>query len=161
MTKEEFDKIYDPNITKRDYDALKEQINMRFRKVVCLFNLKSKYGKYCWFDFANSGYECDDEGFFDENEYSEYIYINGDIKLPEPYGGVCEYRIPTRWLWTSDDDVKKEIETEVKRYKDEKELARVKAKLTRENRKKHLKDMKEVITSKLTKEELKCITFKK
>ena len=160
MTKEEFDKIYDPNIPKRDYDALKEQIDMRFRKVVCLFNLKSKYG---WFDFENGGYESDKQGFFDENKYRKYIGIYGDrdIKIPEPYGRKGEYQIPTRWLWTSDDDVKKEIATEVKKYKDEKELARAKAKLTRENRKKHLKDMKEVITSKLTKEELKCITFKK
>jgi hypothetical protein len=157
MIKEEFDKIYDPNITKRDYDALKEQIEARFREVVGLFNLKGYY----WFDFANLGFESEEDGFFDENEYSEYIDINGDIKLPEPYGGVCEYRIPTRWLWTSDNDVKKEIATEVKKYKEEEELARAKAKLTRENRKKYLKDMKEVITSKLTKEELKCITFKK
>lgn len=149
ITKEEFDRIYDPNITKRDYDELKTKIENRVSEVVIHL-----FGK-AWYDFANN-WEGND-GFFDENEYAEYIEVITPENLPAPYAD----DIPTRWLWTEDNVILSEMASAIRDAKIEKEKEKAKAKAYRENRKAHLKQMADIIRTKLTKDELKCITFKK
>lgn len=153
MTEDEFNKIYDPNITKRDYDTLKSEIEKRVSDVVHLFGNS-------WYDFGNSWGEKD--GFFDENEYAEYIDVITPRNLPAPYvsdsgGGL----IPTRWLWTDNNTILSEIANAIRAAKIKEEKEKAKAKAYRENRKAYLKQMADAIRTKLTKEELKCITFKK
>jgi hypothetical protein len=162
VTKELVDKLYDPNISKREYDSIIYAIDERFSDVVTLIHptITNRNG---WFVYGNFDYDSEeDEGHFDPDRYKDEICIGGKCLFPEPYCFTDEGNgyIPTRWLWTDDEDILKEYKKEVKQSKKEKERKKEKNKQKRKELKERKKKMKIIITSKLSKEELKYIQFK-
>lgn len=158
ITKEQFDKLQSENISKKEYDEIIRLIDDRFGEVVSLVNKN-----LVWFVYGNYDYNsADDEGWFDPKGFSEHISIGGEGNFPEPfcYSDQGFGFIYTRWLWTDDDVILKEYAAEVAEAKREREAAKSLAKQKREELKARKAAMKEIIKSKLTKEELKYIKFK-
>lgn len=161
MTKEEFDKLYSNDISKKEYDRIISLIDQRSSDVVMLI-----WPKICddgWFVYANYSYEDkESEGYFDINEYKKEICYGGDFKFPEPYCFTDEGLgyIPTRWLWTDDEEILKEFNTNVKKAEQSKSKKKQEAKQKREELKVRKAKFKEIIKSKLSEEELKYINFK-
>jgi len=156
------DKLYDPNISKREYDKIVDQIGDRTGEIwrqLC----KISNRKLDWWAFGND-VELDrgngsTGGEFDPNKYKKWIEITG--KYDRNYDEYdYDAGFPTEFLWTPDDKWQeivikniKELDTKIKR---DKELSKQK----REELKERKQKMRKVIESKLTKEELKYILFK-
>jgi len=166
ITKEQFDKLYSDNVSKREYDETIHLIYERFEEIVKKILPKRQRQ---WFDYQNCGYDNDTStGYFNPNTYKLEIGIGGEYAdLPEPYnmgsgieGGYLENSFPTRWLWTDDEEWLKEFNTNIEKYKQEKLQEKKLAKQKRDELKKRKAMFRGIIKSKLTKEELKYITFK-
>jgi hypothetical protein len=148
ITEAEFNKLYDANVSKREYDEIVSRIDERFYEIMATICPSLK--RTGWVDYGNCNYDADDSGgWFDPDYYKEEIEVGGQFTLPEPYNCGCSF--PTRWLW--EDNFKSEFDAEVEACKQEKE----KKKETLKSKK---AEMRKVIEAKLTKEELKFIKFK-
>lgn len=142
ITKEQFLKLKDPNITKGEYNSIINSIADRFTGI--MWDICSSLG---WWDYRN-------EVFYPENyDVDDDITLDGEYSIPEPY----DNGIPIRWLW---EDYREEFDKNVLEYENEKKLAKQKAKEKREKLKAKKQEMKQIISQKLTKEELKYIKFK-
>lgn len=152
LTKEEYFSLWSDDISKKQYDIIISKINDRFyyiMKTICI--------ELNWWDFDN-GWE-EGSGFFEPCDYyknsNTYITFRGNYRLPQPYSS-CP-NIPIRWLW---EDFEESFKKEVEEYKIKKEQDKIKAKEKRELAKINKENMRGIISSKLTKEELKYIKFK-
>lgn len=149
IDKEDFDKLFDENLTIKEQARIIELIDERAdyicRKYLLVKNTDT------WWDYDNGSKEVD--GQFDAELYREYIDI--DCSQLKPWTASCN-SFPTKWLWESDE----EIEAEIKSLSDEEQDKKEKAKQKRIDKKKQLDLLKKSISSKLTKEELKVIKFK-
>jgi hypothetical protein len=163
ITREKFDKLYSPDILKREYELLICDIDERFSEVVKLIrpNITKDRG---WFDYGNCNYDNDGDsnGEFQLRDYKTEIAIGGECSFPEPYCFSDEGSgyIPTRWLWTDDVKILEEYNKEVDKCKEEKLNKKQTDKQKREEKKILRAKFKEIIQSKLTKEELKYVSFK-
>jgi len=154
ITKEEFELLYDENITKKQYDCIISKIDARFYEIckMCLVKTNSS-----WFDYGNCGYERDPvNGFFDPNEYKEYIIIGGE-GLRYIDGMDLSEQFPTRWLW---EDFEEELKADNKADLAREEAKKQKAKQKREEKKIWKQKMIKQVKAKLTKEEFKFIRSK-
>ena len=153
ITKEEFDKLYDDSISKFEYDNIISKIDERFNEIIdaLLPNIR----KRGWVDYGNCSYYSDGpEGYFDPKKYREWIEIAGEYaSLPDPYN----YNFPTRWLW--EDTFKEEFDKEVLNAKINKMSEKEKKKQKRIELQERKNKFRKVIESKLTKEELKYVSF--
>lgn len=154
ITKEMFESLYSDSILKKEYEQIKKECSYRASNIMMLIHPKIKQNGG-WFVFSN--YNDHSDGFFDEHEYKEWIRFDGDFKvLPEPYID----SIPTYWLWTSNEDILKEFNSEVAKYKEEVEKEKSR-KIEKAKAKKEAKKLLIAsISSKLTPQELKIIKFK-
>jgi hypothetical protein len=112
-----------------------------------------------WFTYSNCGE--DDDGEFDPVLYEEVIIWTGRFPDYPIYGysdGCLE--IPTRWLWTDDEDILAEYKKEKQKVLAEKKNKEEEQKIARLAKKAQKEEMKKIISTKLTKEELNYITFK-
>lgn len=155
ITKEEFDSLFSIDITKRKYDEIIDRINSQafeiFKEILTLQN--RDYKNFYWFDYDNFDPDGPD-GFFDPEKYKENIFFAGDFKQFPVYGNY----FPTRFLWEDfESEVLKETKEAIDQQKKENQEKIKKIQEKEEKRKKII----ESIQSKLTKEELKLIKFKK
>jgi hypothetical protein len=152
ISKEDFDSLYSNTITKREYDAILRDIDYRFSRIIeHICPRVHEYGG--WFDYDTIG-EDENQGVFDPKKYMDFIYTRVERhRLPKPY----EQGIPTRFLW---EDFESEVKREIDKFRKKEENIKITAKQKRENLKQRKKQFKEIIQSKLTKEELKFIKFK-
>jgi len=171
ITKAEFDKLYSPDITKREYDEIVDRIDNRFFEIVKI--MIPRMNRKGWLDYGNCDYDSEDSnGKFDLYDYKTEIPVGGNYSiLPKPYeygsgepNGWMENSFPTRWLW---EDFEPEFRQAVAKEKREelraKELAKQKKELSKLKQvefNKNKAEMRKSITSKLTPEELKYISFK-
>lgn len=150
LTINEFRDVYNGNITKNKYDELISKIDDRLNYIIRNVMASEVF----WWDYSNGGPEKD--GYFEPSDYMEdgFITLDGRYTIPEPY----EYTdFPIRWLW---EDFEEEFKNDVKQFKAEKEAKKKSDKEKRETLKVKKAEMKKIISEKLTKEELKFITFK-
>lgn len=152
LLKEQYMALYDKNISKGRYDNIIQMVENRFDYI-----MKTICTKIDWYDYDN-GWE-ETSGHFEPNDYhyneDSYINFHGQYKMPPPYSNCPD--IPIKWLWEDfEDEFKKEIED----YKQSEIIRRESAKQKRAEVKIKKASMKEIIQSKLTKEELKYIKFK-
>lgn len=156
IDKKEFDSLYDDEITKKEYDCVMGRINDRFGEIILDLCPKARGGNN-WFDYGNLSYDGEVDGFFDPDEYKEWIdvfgYGNGTEKL-KIYG----YAIPTRWLW--EEDYVKEFEADVKAEQERELKAKRSRAASAKKRKEKRAKLKKSIEQKLTEEELRIIKFK-
>lgn len=149
---EDYESLYDPEITKSNYDAIIGKIENRFGYI-----MKTICTKLSWFDYDN-GWE-NNNGYFNPNEYhsgpDSYITFQGDYKLPPPYNTCPD--IPIRWLW---EDFEEEFRKEVNEFKEKESRRKQEMREKRIAAKEKRASIKSIIQSKLTKEELKFIKFK-
>jgi hypothetical protein len=159
ITELEFNKLYDENISKKEYDSLIGKIRNRINEI--LITLIPSLKKRGWWDYGNC--DCDSEksnGYFDAHLYRENIEIAGEnCRLPLSAFYNCDNSFPTRWLW--EDTFKEESDNEMKLAQEKKAAEKQAAKQKREAKKEQRAIMKEIIKQKLTKEELKFVVFKK
>jgi hypothetical protein len=162
ITKEQVNRLYDDRISKKEYDEIIELIDERFGDVVTLILPKITQGDG-WFVYGNYRYEDENnEGHFDIDQYKNEICIGGNCLFPEPYCFTDQGNgyIPTRWLWTDDDDILKEFHRKVERAKKETQKRKDLAAQKRQELQLRKAKFKAIIQSKLTKEELRYISFK-
>lgn len=163
INKEDFDKLYQDDITVKEYNRIIVLIDNRFGEVVLLIEPKMNQG-YNWFVYGNYDPESKmDDGEFDLAEYSQEIPIGGrNCGLKKPYDlGIDNMSfIPTRWLWTDDESIIKEYNEEVEKSREKDVTKAEHSKLKSLERKRKKQEFKTLIESKLTKEELKYIKFK-
>jgi hypothetical protein len=148
ITKEMFDKLYDDNITRKEYNSIIEIIALEVDEI-WRFILNANNRKIHWWDFANEGGE-NNPGRFDPEEYRERIEIAGDFT--RRHSGEYDDGFPTSFLWT---DYKPIVIEYYKKIAEADEAKRL-AKIVNNSRKKELIAS---IKSKLTAEELKIIKF--
>jgi len=155
-------KLNDPNVTKREYDAIIEEIGDRVDYIWRTL-LKISNRKLSWYAFQNDNYVDDgngsDGGCFDPEIDIEFIELYGDYEARDKDGDF-ETGFPTRFLWTDNDVWKQEVLNHIsenQRKEDEqKRLEHQKKNDSNAARDKVIASIK----SKLTKEELKYVTFK-
>ncbi len=158
IDKKEFDFLFSDEISKKKYDEIISKIENRTNYIVRKFSTKCE-----WWDFDNLGYESEKAGYFNPESYKEYIGYSGELSVPSLFEYCEEFptnncpEFPTRWLW---EDFEKEIEDKMSRAAGKKEEIKNRQKQKRLDRKQKLISLKESITSKLSKEELKAIKFK-
>jgi hypothetical protein len=152
ITKEDYLKLADDSISKREYDTIIGNIDNRFDEIMKFIAI----GKIHWYDYSNGDSHAEIDGHFVPNNYGirDYIGFEGDYTIPEPY---ADSGIPIRWLW---EDFEVEFKHEVEKYKSQKIKDKETNKVKRETIKTKKANMKLIIRSKLTKEELKFIKFK-
>lgn len=160
ITQEQVQKLATEDITVKEQRQLLSDIDDRVRHI--LHNvLKILGGNRAWYSYDN---EFDgDGGNFNYAEYKDDIGFVGRTSIKPPFGGDSfgeEFYIPTRWLWSSDEDIIKEYTEETEKVIAEEKLKKEQAKIKRDELKVRKAKMKEIITAKLTKEELKFIKFK-
>lgn len=155
-------KLNDPNITKREYDAIIEEIGERVDYVWHEL-LKISGRRLNWYAFQND-IEYDDGdgssgGSFDPETDGEFIELSGDYASREVDGDFAT-GFPTRFLWTDDDIWTKEVLNHIAqnkaKVKTAKQAEKQKTELAKVARTKAIESIK----SKLTKEELKYVSFK-
>jgi hypothetical protein len=150
IKKEEFDEIYNDNITKKRYNEIIEKIDKRFCEIVDF--LIEKHDNRGWFDYGNCDFNKD--GYFDPDLYRTTIHIGGQhLEIPLPYS----YEIPTRWLW---EDFKEEMKYGIEYFERKEKEKKLKEKTIKDKTKKKNKELRESIKSKLTKEEFSILKFK-
>jgi hypothetical protein len=147
LTKEEFDLLYDENISKKLYDEIISKIDMRMYEIVKDISIYPNISKF-WVDYHNGGKEVN--GYFDTHRYREYIFLDGEFTFPDYLNSSY---IPTRWLWS-------DYKSEIKELQEKEEKRKEKAKDSANKRKEKKETLKISIKSKLTPEELKIIKFK-
>lgn len=145
ITKAEFDSLYDDNISKKKYDAIIAKIDTRFYEIVSFMAPRVNEGE-------------DSGGYFEPEDYKEEIAVGGSwAELPPPYDYESDNSFPTRWLW---EDFEEEFKREVAKAKQKEVSEKLNAKQKRDDLKARKATMRPIIEAKLTKEELKYITFK-
>lgn len=155
-------KLNDSNVTKREYDAIIVEIGERvdyvWRELMKISRRKLK-----WYSFQNDRYSGDgdgsDGGYFDPAIDDEFIELNGDYAMRD-IDGDFENGFPTRFLWTENDVWKQEVLNHIvqneAKIKAAEKTKKKNAELSKVARTKAIESIK----SKLTKEELKYISFK-
>ena len=154
LNKEEFDKLYSENITKKEYNEIIKKIDRRFSEI--MLDLKPSIKKRGWFDYGNCTYTDSNGsyGYFDRTLYEKEIMIGGEYaELPEPFS----YYIPTKWLWQ---DYREEFDSMTREYIENLSKKKAQAKIKAQQRKLKKDKLKLSIKNKLTEEELKIIKFK-
>jgi hypothetical protein len=151
ITKEQFDKLYTPDITKKEYDEIIALIDKRFEEICAKFMRGRNRNSWCSYDNVNDEFQ---SGVFDPTRYKEYIRLEGQyFNLPPGY----DNEFPTRWLW---EDFEEELEREIKEFQAQEAIEKENAKAQKIERKKEVILLKQSIKAKLTKEEWKIIKFK-
>lgn len=163
ILKEDFDKLFDENISKKEYDCIIGLVNNRVNHILlyCILKvLKINWHAYSYSNdiyFYNGAGGGSDGGFFDPLAYRDFIELYIDSK-----SGLTIYRdgFPTEFLFLDDEEIKRRVlkEYEEKKQDEIREKEMKKQKRIAEKAKKA--EMKSIIQSKLTKEELKFIRFK-
>lgn len=158
ITEERVLKLNDPRITKREYDAIIGEIGERV-DYVWRELLKISGRKLNWYAFHNDVYDGEGNGSsggrFDPEIDGKFIELSGDY-TSRGFDGVFAYGFPTRFLWTDDNIWQQEVLNHVDQKKKLREAEKKRAELAEIEHKKIIESIK----SKLTKEELKYITFK-
>jgi hypothetical protein len=108
ITKSEFDKLYDANITHREYVEIIEKISERFSQIMTELKIMEKIKGYEEYRMST------EDGLFNPKLYKDKIcYYNDNYAgFAQPYN---DY-IPTRWLW---EDFKEEYRTETTKIENE------------------------------------------
>ena len=155
ISKIDFDALYEPDIKKREYEAIISLIDDRFNEIVEKLIPGCRSGRN-WYAYGNCDYSEESScGFFDAIEHKEEIYIGGEHSyLEEPYGT----SFPTRWLW--EEDFEQEYLEAVKKCKDKFSENKAIKKQKRIDLLAKKLQFRKLIEQKLTKEELKYIEFK-
>lgn len=163
ITKEMVDKLSNPDISKREYDSI---VSLIYDRVGDIWRdvLKISKRKLHWYAFSNDvelGHGNGSTGEeFDPVIYKDWIEMTGECDYVD--NEFYEYNdgFPTSFLWTEDGVWQKEVlnnfEDSIKKTKLKKDTEKVK----REEKKKKRLEIMKIIKGKLSKEELKYITFK-
>lgn len=157
LTKEIFDKLFDPDIKKSEYDEIIGLCEERFWDIWTKA-AKALGVKIDWYDFHNEAGEYS-PGYFDPYEYDVEIGVTGKWSGQYEDEDLLSW-FPTKYLWQDDEKVIEELLKEKERLQAKKFQKKSDAKAKREALKIKKAEMKKIIESKLTKEELKFIKFK-
>lgn len=151
ITKQDFDKLYDENISKREYDRIINLINSRFEYIMLKLIPEYNRGSKFWYDYGNGSIDGDiSGGFFDPKQYSENIdIINAELPLPYEDTG-----IPTRWLW---EDFEHEMKLAIQKAKLEETKRNLQAEADKREQEIKKIEMHLQIKSKLSEEELRYV----
>ncbi len=155
-------------ITKEQFYELENEESLtitRHKELVSLISNRINYiletttSKLKWWDFLTGGdWDDDCEGAIEDSLiYAGEISLRGEFSF-KPNDIVGDNSIPIEWLW---EDFEEEFEKSIEDFKRKTIDKKEKSRLVSINRKEHLVKMKKIIEDKLTKEELKCINFKK
>lgn len=163
LNQEDVLKLNNPHISKREYEAIVECVNDRVNHIWRTL-LKTSGRKIEWWAFQNDVSLGDGDGStggeYDPATDSEFIELIGEWDANLERDGDFAVGFPTRFLWTEDivwqAEVINRTKDNVKKIKQE----RKKAKSRREALKKERQAAIASIKKKLTKEELKHISFK-
>jgi len=162
ITKELVHKLNDENITKREYDDIVDEIGKRVDHIWKTL-LKISNRKYRWSAFQNheqrpqtrSGFG----GCFDPENDGDFIRLDGGF-ICHSFDGDFFDGFPTRFLWTDDDIWKSEVLNHIKQNKIKLDQEDRDKKKKAEAKKIERNKIIESIKSKLSKEELKYVSFK-
>jgi hypothetical protein len=160
ITKAEFDSLYSNNILKSEYDRIIQKIEKRVWYIwTNLLRISKRSLK--WWDFDTELNE-DSPGYFSPTRYKERIRLIGEFsrQYEDPYYYEYSNSFPTEFLWTNDEIWQSEVLKNIGETITKQKLEKQEAKEKREALKLKKAEMKAWITSKLTAEELKFITFK-
>jgi hypothetical protein len=157
IDKEIFDSLLDESTPVGKYKTNLRRCDIRVGEVALLVFKDITKGSN-WFDYDNG--HGNEDGEFDPEEYEEEIRFTGKFPEYQPYYSLDSLYIPTRWLWTDDEEILAEYNREVDKYQEKEIVKKNKERASREERKRKKEEMKKSILAKLTEEELKYIDFK-
>lgn len=157
------DSLSSDSITKKEYESIIGLIATRVDEI-WKYILEASKRRLDWYAFQNDVYDGHGNGSsggaFDPVADAEYIEFTGEFgRIYENDYYPYNEGFPTRFLWEVNyqDEVEftiKDAEFKNDSKKDDKKQKRLALKAKRE-------ELSKSIKSKLTKEELKCVTFKK
>jgi hypothetical protein len=163
IAKERVNKLYDYNISKREYDEIIDEINNRVSKIwmeICKISKR----RVKWHAFRNDVELGDGNGStggsFDPRADVEFIELGGDYDYDYDRDGDYAHGFYTRFLWTEDEVWKQEVIETIEANKRKLKIEKQKKKEKELTVKAEHDRIVAIIKSKLTKEELKYIRFK-
>ncbi len=156
ISKDLFLELYDEDISKKRYSNIISIVEERITYIIYKIHGKSMR----WYIFPNGSHDVENCGgnFEPDEESKEWIELStyGHKKIFEHYSE----GFPTKWLWTENKEIVSQLEKEKNNLKIEKEIKIKKNKEKTLDLKQKKSKFKEIISSKLTEEELKYIKFK-
>lgn len=139
VTKEEYQSLFDPEISKKNYDLICSKVESRIHEIVKFIRTLERHFDSLEYCYPNGGLEFENDiGYFEPNENGIQIQFDADIGLTN----FNDY-----WLWS---DYKEEIK---KIYNDYKEVEKKKM----IDREVTINNTVKAIKAKLTKEEIQFI----
>ena len=153
LTKEEFDKLFDLDISVRERKAVEAKVTERFDYII--HKMAEIIGrKVNWYDYDNESGEYN-PGYFDTDNYQSNIGYVGEFTTTKNRDfNTYENDFPTSWLYQ---DFEHQLQQEIKEYK----LEEQKAEEQKNKGKEKDKEIKAGILAKLTPEERCYVVFAK
>lgn len=153
LTKEEFDKLFDLDISVSERKAVEAKVVERFDYII--HKMADIIGrKVHWYDYDNEGGEYS-PGYFDSDSYSTDISYVGEFSSTKNEGfDVYENAFPTVWLYQ---DFEAQLAQEIKEYNVEEKKAQEQKSKDKEKG----NEIKAGILAKLTPEERCYVVFAK
>lgn len=160
LDEDKIKKIINGSATILEFENIKKKIDDRFCYIINKISEIIQV-ELDWFDYDNLGEGEEDNGYFDPKLYSNkigivYYYKGGSYKGKN--FELYDNSIPIEFLWSDFEDI---VLNEFNKFKSDTDLATLNEKIKKESQDKKLKEIIEQVKSKLTKEELSYIVFKK
>jgi hypothetical protein len=151
ITKKDFDKLYDEDISKKLYDTIIGKVESRFYEIMTTIFPSTMVYDY--------GYEVTVDGReFEPNVYKENITFSvEECSVPSPWDLLC--CVPTKWLWS--ENYLDEWNLEIQKHEDKELEKKEKQKFNRQKRNGQREIVIDSVSKKLTPEEMKWVQFKK
>lgn len=151
LTNEEFDHLFNPDVTVRQKTQAEEKVTKRFTYII--EKMAELIGrKVEWYDYDNEAGE-DRRGFFDSKSYQEEVGFVGEFKQIKNKNFIeYENYFPTKWLC---EDFEEKLIQEVANHS----AAEIKIKEQKSRETEKYNSMKSSILEKLTPEEICYISF--
>lgn len=161
LTEQEVKSLCDDKISKNQYDYIIAKISAK-TEIIWKYIISKSNRSLSWWAFINDRPYRDgdgsDGGFFRPDVDSDFITIIGENTYSKLDGYSLNEGFPTEFLWT---DYKSWVDSHVELCKESTKNKKEQDKLKKEKSSENRKKLIQSIRSKLSKEELSIINFKK
>jgi len=155
ITKEEFELLYDEEVSKKKYDDLMEKLEDRVKEICDAFLVKIE--NYRW-----GGGRLNKQYLSLENDTERIPFeCYGHVDIPEEDCDVKDSEFPVKWLWDDDGEFEEKYAKAHRELLAKEKKAKEDIKNAKDTMKQKLYDIQTSLEQKLLPEELKHVSLKR